>query len=217
MRLLILACTVALVSPQIAFGQGISEFGGLGAGTAGLGAGLGASLKNKNPKSAPAKPTVIPTEKEMEKTVATGAKLQSEKKWGDAEECYKTVLRMIFKREGAGSEKSVPTLQQLVTVTKEQGKYKDAIGYQKTIFAFAQRSGSDTKERFTLGKLYLLDGNLQQAESTMRSTLAKVNELPEGERVDAMKTQLEVLQKLNRTDEAKQLEAQISEVAKVSP
>ncbi len=228
MRGLLFALAVTLISipsqiaPQPAFGQGSIEMSGAGAGAAGLGAGFGAQFSKQGSKTqgaktggknAPPKANAIPTEKELDQTVASGTKLQSEKKWGDAEECFKSVLRMINLREGPGSAKSVPTLQQLVSVTTEQGKFKDAIGYQKTVVAFSQRSGTSAKERVALGKLFLLDGNLQQAESTMRTALASGNELSAEQRLEAMRTQVDVLQKLNRADEAKALEAEIAKVS----
>lgn len=216
---ILLAMTIWLMLPQAATCQATMEWG-MGAGTAGLGAGLGARMNQKRgaQPSAAGVGAALPTEVDFAKYVSAAAKHEAAKQWHEAEECYRSALKTIALREGPGSIKSLPIVQHLVKVTKEQGNYSDAISFQKTLVTFAGNSGPAQveKERHMLGKLYALNRDYAQAEPLLKSAVEAGKtrtDIPQEEQLETMRAYSKVLHKLNKADEASQIDAEIEKIS----
>lgn len=219
-----LALTFLLVLPQAAQSQSTMEWG-LGAGTAGLGGGLGARLNQKKAGSKPAGAAsagaarpALPSEADVANYQSSGSRFEANRKWPEAEQSFRSALKAVALREGPGSFKSVPVLQHLVTATREQGKFGDAISFQKTVVAFARRSGPAIlqKEQENLAKLYADSGNYAQAEPLMKSAYEVCNartDASRDERLEIMRSYADILRKLHKDAEANQLEAEIAKAS----
>jgi hypothetical protein len=203
--------------------QGMSEYGGTQAMSAGLGAGLAASLSNSHKVISRSYGSVVRAQqalaaqtKAVQDYMQYGCKLETQKKWADAERSFRYVLQIIARRDGPGSVKSVPTLEHLVTVTKAQNKLSDAINFQDTVLAFKQavnppKPNEVVGAQQALANLLEQNNDYNQAASVWRESISYYSAHPSLPRQDKLITKssyIRVLRKLHRDEEADDLEAE---------
>ena len=196
------------------------EGAGVHAMSAGVGAGVAASanhgriLTNSYEALVQAQQAALAQTKAIQQYMAVGGKQEAQKDWLSAEKSYKYVLQLVAKRDGPGSDKSVPVLQHLVTVNKEQHKLDEAIGYQKTVVAFTSsvskhNESEALKQQNTLSKLYIDNKQYTAAEPVVRQSYALCTtnpSLPAAERRVTCETYAKILHQLNREEDAKAIE-----------
>ena len=218
---------VMLCAPP-AWSQAMVEGIGVHAAAAGVGAGVAASanhgqvLKNTYEAALQAQQAAIAQSKAVQQYMTIGSKQEAQKDWLSAEKSFKYVLQIIAKRDGPGSEKSVPVLQHLVKVNKEQNKLDDAIGYQKTVVAFTKASpghhdGAVLKAQNTLTTLFVDNRNYTAAEPVVRQSYALCTNnpsLPAEDRRVTCETYAVILHKLNREEDAKAIEQYLGDATK---
>ncbi len=98
-----------------------------------------------------------------------GFQLEAKHQWDKAEKVFEYVLKVSAIRDGVGSPKMVPILQHLAVVTSEQGRMREAIGYQERVLGFAKNQPDPLpiiNAGVALTKLYLRLPDLDKAEST---------------------------------------------------
>jgi tetratricopeptide (TPR) repeat protein len=206
-------CLPALSLP--CFGQAMVEMGGTQASVMGLGAGLAASLNHgqavKRSYQAAIKATNAATAQSaaISQYMKLGCDLEHQKKWPDAEESFKYVLRVIARRDGPGSPMSVPVLEHLVSVTQAQNKVNDAIGFQKTVLEFKKASHADdavpvVNAQYNLSNLYEKQGDYSSAEQLLKECVQNQVK-PEFKRKVTM-SYVRVLRKLDKNSEADMVE-----------
>src|SRR5262249_47230868 len=143
-----------------------------------------------------------------------GAQLQAQKKLTDAELAFKYVLQVIARRDGAGSVKSVPALEHLVAVTKEQNKLSDAIKYQETVLAFKKSEKTIdpvevVKAQSNLSDLFVQNNDFRSAASILNQSVSYYNShpsLPAANKRATLYSYAKVLRKLDRAEEAQAVE-----------
>jgi tetratricopeptide (TPR) repeat protein len=215
----ILLLLLSILCPNPCLGQAMAEYGGTQASMVGLGAGLATSLnhgkavRNSYEAMAKVQESTVTQAKAIEQYTKLGCNLEAKKKWDQAEESFKYVLKIIARKDGPGSVKSLPTLEHLVTVTKAQDKIDDAIGFQKTVVAFRKASSApDTNALVTaqtnLAGLFVQKDNYASAEPILRdsvSTCSSSTIISPQIRRQAVVSYAKVLRKLNKKDEAEAL------------
>ncbi len=205
--------------PLPALAQGTMEFGSVHAAAVGLGAGLAASrshgqvVRRSYEAMVQAEKATLAQTKAVEQYMTLGCELESKKRWSDAEKSFTYVLKVVALRDGPGSVKSVPALQHLVTVSKQQGKLTEAIDFQKTVVAFSQSAKvpdpqAVLRSQVDLTNLFLLKNDYTNAEPVLRDAVASNSSvIPREKRRAAIATYAKVLRKLHRDAEADVLEA----------
>jgi tetratricopeptide (TPR) repeat protein len=98
-----------------------------------------------------------------------GYQLEAKRQWEKAELAFQYVLKVSAIRDGVGSPKMVPILQHLAVVMSEQGRMREAIGFQERVFGFAKNK-TDQLQIINAGtaltNLYLRLPDIDKAEST---------------------------------------------------
>jgi len=220
--LALLLMSIACITP--AQSQGIMEgtfVRGLGAG---MGAGTAASIghgkvvRRTAESMIQAQQAIIAQTKAIEQSVATGIQMQAKKQWALAEQYFQDALRMIAKRDGPGSPKSAPVLSRLANVAKNQHKLDDAIGYQKTVVAFAnnaraQNPTAAVQAQVDLSSLFIDKGDLANAEGVLKQsadTVRRDRSIPPKTYSTTLRVYGEVLRKLNKNAEAEVVDAELA-------
>ncbi|MBA3994142.1 MAG: hypothetical protein C0469_11495 [Cyanobacteria bacterium DS2.3.42] len=226
--LALLLVSIGCISP--AQSQGMME----GTFVRGLGAGMGAGLAGSMGKGKVVRRTyesmlqaqqvMVAQTKQIEQYVATGVQLEAKKQWANAEQYFQDALKMIAKRDGPGSQKSAPVLAHLAKVTKNQNKLDEAIGYQKTVVAFAnvakaQNPAAAVQAQTDLGSMYIDKGQYANAEGVLKQSADIVRH----DRSVSSKTYSttlrvygEVLRKLNKDAEADSIDAELASQAETN-
>ena len=222
---------IGLALGTAAYGQGMSEFGATHAMSAGLGAGLAASLSNHTKVLSRSYRSTVKVQqalaaqtKAIQQYMQYGYKLEAQKKWADAERSYKYVLQIIARRDGPGSQKSVPTLEHLVTVTKAQNKLDDAINFQDTVLSFKSaitpaNPPAVVRAQQNLVNLLEQNNDYNHAASVLRQSVSYYDSHPNLPRKDKFTTRAayaKVLRKLHRDEEADAEEAANTEEEKTA-
>ena len=227
--LALLLMSIACISP--AQSQGIMEgtfVRGLGAG---MGAGTAASIghgkvvRRTAESMIQAQQAIVAQTKAIEQSVATGIQMQAKKQWASAEQYFQDALRMIAKRDGPGSPKSAPVLSRLANVAKNQHKLDDAIGYQKTVVAFAnnaraQNPTAAVQAQVDLSNLFIDKGDLAKAEGVLKQsadTVRRDRSIPPKTYSTTLRVYGEVLRKLNKTAEADVVDAELASQGTEAP
>jgi len=165
-----------------------------------------------------AQQAIIAQTKAIEQSVATGIQMQAKKQWALAEQYFQDALRMIAKRDGPGSPKSAPVLSRLANVAKNQHKLDDAIGYQKTVVAFAnnaraQNPTAAVQAQVDLSSLFIDKGDLANAEGVLKQsadTVRRDRSIPPKTYSTTLRVYGEVLRKLNKNAEAEVVDAELA-------
>ncbi len=212
-----------LFMPYPCFPQGMADFGATHAMSAGLGAGLAASLGNNSKmikrsyeSIAKAQQSALIQTKAIEQYMQLGCQLEAKQKWTDAERSFKYVLQVVSRRDGPGSAKSIPALEHLVSVTKAQNKLNDAIGFQETVVAFKKAAtvpnfNEVVKAQNTLSQLLIQNNDYANAEPVLSQAVAQCNAhptLPQQQRHDTRVLYAQVLRKLHKDAEADSIDAE---------
>jgi len=226
--LALVSLCLACISSSPAWSQGMMEgtfVRGLGAG---MGAGTAASMsKGKTVRRTyeqmlQAQQAVLAQTKAIEQYVATGAQMIAKRRWATAEQYYQSALQLIAKRDGPGSAKSAPVLEKLAKVSKEQNKLDQAIGYQKTVVAFANRDAklnpsAAVQAQTDLSAMYVDKGDYTNAEGVLRQSteIARRDKaiISPTTYTSTLKVYGVVLRKLNKTEEAESIEAELAQQA----
>jgi hypothetical protein len=200
----------------------MAEFGGTHAMSAGLGAGLAASLGNHSKVVSRSYQSVVKAQqgalaqtKAIEQYMKFGCQLEAQKKWADAERSFKYVLQVVSRRDGPGSVKSVPALEHLVSVTKAQNKLDDAINFQETVLAFKKAESTPNpnevvKAQSSLSNLLEQNNDYRDAASVLRQSVSYYNShpfLPAKDKRATRSSYAKVLRKLHKDEEAELIEA----------
>lgn len=213
---------VACAAP--AHSQGMMEgtfVRGLGAG---MGAGTAASLskgktvRNTYEQMLQAQRAMLAQTKAIEQYVATGAQMEAKKQWANAEQYFQSALQLIAKRDGPGSPKSAPVLQKLAKVSKEQHKLDQAIGYQKTVVAFANRAAQQNptaavQAQADLSSMYIDKGDFANAEGVLKQSTEIVRRdktISPKTYSSTLKVYGVVLRQLKKTAEADLIDAELA-------
>lgn len=214
--------SVLILVPSPCHCQGMAEFGGTHAMSAGLGAGLAASYGNHSKVVSrsyqaiiKAQQGVLAQSKAIEQYMKYGCQLEAQKNWADAERSFRYVLQVISRRDGPGSVKSVPALQHLVSVTKAQKKLDDAINFQETVLAFKKAAPiPDPNEvvnaQSRLSDLFIQNNDYKGAASVLHQSVSYYNShpsLPRQNKQAALASYAQVLRKLHKDEEAESVEA----------
>lgn len=220
--LALLLVSIACISP--AQSQGMMEgtfVRGLGAG---MGAGTAASMghgkvvRRTAESLIQAQQAMIAQTKTIEQYVTTGIQLQAKKQWATAEQYFQEALKVIAKRDGPGSPKSAPVLARLANVAKNQHKLDEAIGYQKTVVAFAnnakaQNPTAAVQAQTDLSSLFIDKGDLSSAEGVLKQSADIVRHdrsIPPKTYSTTLRVYGEVLRKLNKNSEADVIDAELA-------
>jgi hypothetical protein len=139
------------------------------------------------------------------------------------EKAYRYALQTIARRDGVGSPKSVPVLQHLVTVSKQQNNLSQAIDFQKTVFAFTKNARVpdielQAKAQTGLGVLYLQKQDYAAAEPMLKESVDTYEAnpgLPKSHSNEARRSYARLLRETNREAEAQSVEARIEPDAPV--
>lgn len=198
--------------------QGTMEFGAVHAAAVGLGAGLAASrghgqvVRQSYEAMQEAQKAALAQTKAIEQYTKLGCELESKKRWSDAQKSFTYVLKVVALRDGPGSPKSVPALQHLVTISKQQGNLVEAIDFQKTILAFSKSAKvpdpqAVLRSQVDLSNLFIVKNDYTSAEPVLRDALASNSPaIPREKRRAAVTAYAKVLRKLHRDAEADALE-----------
>lgn len=218
--------------PIAARAQGTMEFGAVHAGAIGLGAGLAASrehgqvVRRSYEAMVQAQQATIAQSKAIEHYMSVGCQLESKKQWSDAEKSFTYVLKVVALRDGPGSIKSVPALQHLVNVSKEQGKLTEAIDFQKTVVAFTKSAKAPNQQavlnsQIDLTKLFIQHDDYANAEPILRETVTTNNTayqaMPPEKRQNTLSLYAKVLRKLHKDSEADAIEATANQTSTAGP
>jgi hypothetical protein len=221
-RRLIIGLSLALTMvPLSVWAQGMSEFGAVQAGAAGLGAGLAASqnhgalVRNGYEAAVQAQGAMFVQNRAIQQYLAAGQAFEAKKQWANAEMAFTYVLQVICKRDGPGSPATVPALKHLVAVSKGQNKIDKAIGFQKTVVAFAHAAPKpDTASLLSaerdLSDMYVKKGDFASAEPVLQDAVKiqdKVPKLTPEQRSATLKVYGRVLRELNKIREADEVDA----------
>lgn len=218
--IILLSCCLLLVDASAASAQGLTEGGFLRLGTAGMGAGLAASLNNGRvvrrsyESMVAAQQAAVAQSKAIAQWTAQAAELEKKKQFANAENAYKYVLSMIARRDGPGSEKSLPVLQKLAKVTKEQKKTDDAIRYQTTVVAFMERAKNPNAEatlnaQNELTNMFLNKQDFAHAEPVAAKAADIVKKNPSistQQRTATLRVYGSILHQLHKEDAAAEIE-----------
>jgi hypothetical protein len=210
--------------PLPVWAQGLSEFGGIHAGAAGMGAGLAASqhngalVRNTYGAAVRAQESLVTQNQAIEQYLALGLAFEAKKQWVNAEGAFTNALKWICNRDGPGSEASVPALQHLAKVTKAQNKLDQAIGYQKTVVAFARKIHvPDTRALLgadrELSDMFVQKGDYANAEPVLQEAVALMDRSPHvtSEQHNAtLRVYGRVLRELNKIAEADAIDASLA-------
>lgn len=220
--LALLLVSIACISPANSQGMMEGTFvrglgAGMGAGTA-AGMGHGKVVRRTAESIIQAQQAMIAQTKTIEQYVASGIQLQAKKQWATAEQYFQEALKVIAKRDGPGSPKSAPVLARLATVAKNQHKLDEAIGYQKTVVAFAnnakaQNPTAAVQAQVELSNLFIDKGDLHNAEGTLKQSADIVRSernIPPKTYSTTLRVYGEVLRKLNKNSEADAIDAEIA-------
>lgn len=220
--LALLLVSIACICPANSQGMMEGTFvrglgAGMGAGTA-AGMGHGKVVRRTAESIIQAQQAMIAQTKSIEQYVATGIQLQAKKQWTTAEQYFQEALKVIAKRDGPGSPKSAPVLARLATVAKNQHKLDEAIGYQKTVVAFAnnakaQNPTAAVQAQVELSNLFIDKGDLHNAEGTLKQSADIVRSdrsIPPKTYSTTLRVYGEVLRKLNKNSEADAIDAEIA-------
>jgi hypothetical protein len=220
--LALLLVSIACISPANSQGMMEGTFvrglgAGMGAGTA-AGMGHGKVVRRTAESLIQAQQAMIAQTKTIEQYVASGIQLQAKKQWTTAEQYFQEALKVIAKRDGPGSPKSAPVLARLATVAKNQHKLDEAIGYQKTVVAFAnnakaQNPTAAVQAQVELSNLFIDKGDLHNAEGTLKQSADIVRSdrsIPPKTYSTTLRVYGEVLRKLNKNSEADAIDAEIA-------
>ncbi len=115
--------------------------------------------------------------KAIDRYMKLGYQLESKKKWADAEQSYRYVLKVVSLRDGPGSFKSVPALEHLVTVSKAQNKLDDAINFQDTAVTLRKAQPHTNQqallnEQLSLADLLTQKQDYSDAEYVLKDSIA---------------------------------------------
>jgi hypothetical protein len=221
-RQVIFFLMLPILLPMPTLAQGTMEFGAIHAGAIGLGAGLAASrshgqvIRRSYEAMVQAEQATLAQTKAIEQYMKIGSQLESKKRWSDAEKSFTYVLKVVALRDGPGSIKSVPALQHLVSVSKQQGKLGEAIDFQKTVVAFTKSAKVPDQQavlrsQIDLTNLFILKNDYTSAEPILRNTItsdAAYQSLPPEKRRVTLNAYAKVLRKLHKDAEADVLEAE---------
>jgi len=210
--------------PLPVLAQSFGEFGGVHAGAAGLGAGLAASqnkgalVRNTYAVAAQGQEAVAAQTNAIKLYLAAGQAYESKKQWAEAEKAFTYVLQVVCKRDGPGSQASLPALKHLASISREQNKIDQAIGFQKTVVAFTHcvpkiDNTALLKVEDELTDLYILKGDYPKAEPVVRdqvSIIASSPQLPPEKQHATLKTYSKVLRQLHKNAQADAIEASLA-------
>lgn len=199
------------------------ESHGVHAAAAGLGAGLAASanhgrvVRRSYETMLEAERATLAQTKAIEQYMKVGAKFETEKQWDNAEKSYKYVLQVVARRDGPGSDKGLPALQHLVTVSREQNKIDQAIDYQETALAFMkaakiQNQPAVLSAQSSLSNLFLMKEDYRNAEPVLRNQVAlyKANPtLPQNDRRSILQSYVKTLRMMHKDNEADLIEQEL--------
>ncbi|HNB24067.1 MAG TPA: tetratricopeptide repeat protein [Candidatus Melainabacteria bacterium] len=220
--LALLLVFIACISP--AHSQGMMEGtfvrslgAGMGAGTA-ASMGHGKVVRRTAESMIQAQQAMIAQTKAIEQYVGAGIQQQAKKQWQTAEQYFQEALKMIAKRDGPGSPKSAPVLARLANVAKNQHKLDEAIGYQKTVVAFANQSKAQNptaavEAQVDLSSLFIDKGDLANAEGVLKQSVDTVRHdrnIPPKTYSTTLRVYGEVLKKLNKNTEAEVVAAELA-------
>ena len=223
--LALLLVSIGCISP--AQSQGLME----GTFVRGLGAGMGAGLAGSMGKGkvvrrtyesmVQAQQAMIAQTKVIEQNIATGVQMEAKKQWVSAEQYFQDALKMIAKRDGPGSQKSAPVLAHLAKISKSQNKLDEAIGYQKTVVAFAnvvktQNPAAAVQAQTDLGSMYIDKGDFNNAEGVLKQSADIVRHdrsVSPKSYSTTLRVYGEVLRKLNKDAEADSIDAELASQA----
>jgi len=219
-----------LVTPCPAYSQAMLENGGLYSSVTGLGAGLAASqhhgevVKRSYQAVVRAEESALTQTRAIEQYMQLGCQYEAKKQWENAEKSFMCVLQFIARRDGPGSEKSVPALKHLVTVTKAQDKLADAISYQKTVVAFTKAARVPdyqtlVDQQVNLSNLFIQRQDYAGAEPVLREAVTVYDahpSLPGKQRRATRASYAKLLRKLHKDSEAEAIEAADTDVEKPS-
>lgn len=220
-RQAIFLSVLSALFPLAARAQGTMEFGAVHAGAIGLGAGLAASrehgqvVRRSYEAMLQAQQTAAAQTKAINQYMTLGCQHESKKQWAEAEKSFNYVLKVVALRDGPGSIKSVPALQHLVTVTKQQGKLTEAIDFQKTVVAFTKSvkvpdQQSVLNSQINLSSLFIQNNDYTNAEPILRETIstnAAYESMPPEKRRHTLAMYAKVLRQLHKDSEADAIEA----------
>ncbi len=222
-RRIVIGLFVALIIVLPANAQGLSEFGAVQAGAAGMGAGLAASqnhgalLRNTYETAIQAQSALAVQNRAIQQYLTYGQAYEAKKQWAYAEQAFTYVLQVICKRDGPGSPAAVPALKHLVAVSKGQNKLDSAINYQKTVVAFTHSApkldvASLLKEERSLTDMYLQKNDFANAEPVLQDAVKVQEKMPKltpEQRTATLKVYGRVLRELNKIEEADAVDVQV--------
>jgi hypothetical protein len=177
------------ISAQPALAQGFSEYGGVNALSAGLGAGLAGSL-NHGRVIQQSYETVVEAQQRaaleaqaLQTYFKQAIQYEKNKQWAYAETAFNYVLRLIARRDGPGSANSITVLSHLSKDCRSQKKLDLAINYQKTVVALTQAAKkpdptSILTEQRNLSSLYMEKKDYNNAKSALQSEVALFDRFP---------------------------------------
>jgi len=190
---------------------------------AGMGAGVAASTNHGHlitrtyESAVQAQQTAIAETKAIQQYVKLGSAYEAKKQWNSAEKSFDYALKVIALRDGVGSEKALPVLKHLVTVTCADHDFGQAVSYQKTVLQFAQAQAAKIpnpvaviNEQMTLANLYALKQDYVSAEPILQACLATATSsdaVPAAKRVIVSTTYARILRKLHKDAQADAVEA----------
>lgn len=230
--ILALILSLDLACSSAAFGQAMTEFGGMGAlraGAMGTGAGLSAGMGNDQVRRSyglmmdaqqkamgAAKGAIAEQTKAIQQYWNYGVQAEAQKKWAAAEQAYKYALQTISARDGQKSTTNVPVLERLVSTSKAEKKMDQAIDFQKMIVNLFQGEKkpdykSVVKSRQELSNLFVQKQDYKSAEPILRDTMAMCDanhNVGNEQRSVILRLYGSVLRKLNKNAEADKLEMQ---------
>lgn len=211
-----------LVIAQPGWSQGISEFGGSHAVAAGLGAGMATSMNHGKmvhrsyQAILEAQKAAIAQTQAIEQYMKLGYQLEAQKRWAEAERSFRYALQVISRRDGPGSFKSVPTLEHLSKVSKEEKKLDQAISFQQTALLLTKaqsipNQNSVLNSQLNLGNLYIQKQDYARAEPVLKDSVDMYKAQPSllcQKRRATFNSYAKVLRQLHKDADAKAIEAE---------
>lgn len=188
MRIAIILLATAFVAQPVR-AQGFSEYGGINALSAGLGAGLAGSLSHGRvvqqsyDAMVQAQQMAAAQTQEIKVYFSQALDFEKKKQWAYAEQTWGYILRLIARRDGPGSPESLPVLSHLSHVLHSEKKLDQAITYQKTVVAMtkAARKPDAIKildEQRTLSGLYMEKKDYPNAALALKQEVALFDKYP---------------------------------------
>jgi hypothetical protein len=220
--ILLLLIWPLLLSPIAGWSQAMVEAGGTLSAAGGLGAGLAASRSHGRmvgrsyEAMIQAQQALVAQTQAIQQYMKSGCKFEAAKQWASAEKSFKYVLKVVAVRDGPGSSNGVPALKHLVTISAAQDKLDEAIGFQKTVLAFAKGGNPFVimREQYNLSNLYLNYGDCSSAEPMLKDAVSYCDahpSLPIMQQKETRSSYAKVLRQLHKDSEAEIVESAIAD------